>query len=63
MNTSDTLMERYPTSVFKYTLATVKREIQQAENPTPAMVISMEAMHVNNAIVLDYLTSKVAHEE
>jgi len=49
--------------VYNNTLATVKRQIQQAENPTPAMVISVEAAHVDNAILLDYLTSKVALEE
>jgi len=41
----------------------VKRQIQQAENPTPAMVISMEGTGVNNAILLDYLTSEVALDE
>jgi hypothetical protein len=45
------------------TLATVKRQIQQVENPTPAMVISVEAARVDNAILLDYLTSEVALEE
>ena len=33
------------------------------ENPTPAVVISVEAAHVDNAILLDYLTSEVALEE
>jgi hypothetical protein len=33
------------------------------ENPTPAVVISVEAAHVHNAILLDYLTSEVALEE
>jgi len=45
------------------TLATIKRQIQQAENPMPAEVISKEAAHVDNAIRLDYLTSEVALEE
>ena len=49
--------------MYKNTLATVKRQIQQAENPTPAVVISMEAVCVDNAILLDYLTSQVALEE
>jgi hypothetical protein len=49
--------------VYKNTLATVKRQIQQAENPTPAAVISMEAARVDNAILVDYLTSEVALEE
>jgi len=37
--------------------------MQQAENPTPAMVISVEAARVDNAILLDYLASEVALEE
>jgi len=49
--------------VYNNTLATVKRQIQQAENPTPAVVISAEAARVDNAILLDYLTSEVALEE
>jgi hypothetical protein len=49
--------------VYKNTLATVKHQIQQAENPTPAEVISTEPARVDNAICLDYLTSKVALEE
>jgi hypothetical protein len=49
--------------VYNNTLAPVKRQIQQAENPTPAVVISVEAERVDNAILLDYLTSEVALEE
>jgi hypothetical protein len=49
--------------VYKSTLATVKRQIQQAENPMPAIVISVEAAHVENAILLDCLTSEVVLEE
>jgi len=63
MNTWNTLRESYQQRVYTNTLATVKRQIQQAENPTPAMVISTEAAGVDNAIVLDYLTSEVAIEE
>jgi len=63
MNTWNTLLESYPQRVYNNTLATVKRQIQQAENPTPAVVISVEAAHVDNAILLDYLTSEVALEE
>jgi hypothetical protein len=63
MNTWNTLPESYQQRLYKNTLATVKRQIQQAENPTPAAVISTEAALVNNAILLDYLTSKVALEE
>jgi len=63
MNTWNTLPESYQQRVYKNTLATVKRQIQQAENPTPATVISMEAARVDNPILLDYLTSEVALEE
>jgi len=57
------LPESYQRSVYRYTLATLKRLIQQAENPKPAVVISTEAAHVENAILLDYLTSEVALEQ
>ena len=30
------------------------------ENPVPVVVISVEAAHVYNAILLDYLSTKVA---
>jgi len=63
MNTWNTLPESYQQRVYNNTLATVKRQIQQAENPMPAVVISVEAAHVDNAILLDYLTSEVAPEE
>jgi len=63
MNTWNTLPESYQQRVHNNTLATVKRQIQQAENPTPAVVISVEAAHGDNAILLDYLASKVALEE
>jgi hypothetical protein len=46
--------------VYNNTLATDKRQIQQAENPTPAVVISVEAARIHNAIPLHYLASKVA---
>ena len=49
--------------MYKNTLARVKRQIQQAEDPTPATVISTEAVHVDNAILLDDLTCEVALEE
>jgi len=60
MNTWNTLPECYQQRVYKHTLATITRQIQQAENPTPAVVISVEAARVDTAIILDYLTSKVA---
>jgi hypothetical protein len=49
--------------VYNNTLATVKSQTQSAENPTLAIVISVEVTRVDNAILLDYLTSKVALEE
>jgi len=63
MNTWNTLPQSYQQRVYNNTLATVKRQIQQAENPTPAVVISVEAASGDNAILLDYLTSEVALEE
>jgi len=63
MNTWNTLPESYQQRVYKNSLATVKRQIQQAENPTPAMVISVEAARVDNAILLDYLTSELVLQE
>jgi len=63
MNTWNTLPESYKQRVYNNTLAIVNRQIQQAENPTPAMVISVEAARVDNAILLDYLTCEVALEE
>jgi len=63
MNTWNTLPESYQHRVYKNTLPTVKRQIQQAENPTPAVVISVEAARADNAILLDCLTSEVALEE
>jgi hypothetical protein len=63
MNTWNTLLESYQQRVYNNTLATVKRQIQQVKNPTPPVVISMEAAYVDNAILLDYLTCKVAIEE
>jgi hypothetical protein len=63
MNTWNTLPESYQQRLYNNTLATVKIQIQQAENPTPAMEISVEAVHVDNAILLSYLASEVALEE
>jgi len=63
MNTCHTLPESYQQRVYKITLGTVKREIQQVQNPMPAEVISTEAAHVDNAILLDYMTSEVPLEE
>ena len=63
MNTWNTLLQSYQQRVYKNTLVTVKRQIQQAENRSPAMVIRVDAASVDNAILLDYLTSEVAFEE
>jgi len=63
MNICNTLLESYQQRVYKNTLATVKRQIQQAENPTPAVVISVEAALVDKANLLDHLTSEVVQEE
>jgi hypothetical protein len=63
MNTWNTLLESYQQRVYNNTLATVKRQIQQAENPTPAVVISVEAVRIDNAILLDYSTTEVAIED
>jgi hypothetical protein len=63
VHTSSTLPERYKQSVYKNTLATIKRQILQAENQTPATVISTEATCVDNAIFLDYFTFDVALED
>jgi len=63
INAWNTLLESYQQRVYKNTLATVKRQIQQAENPMPAKVISVEAARVYNPLLLDVLTSEVALEE
>ena len=63
MNTWYTLPESYQQRVYNNTLATVKRQIQQGENPTPAVIISTEAETVDNAIIPYYLSSEVALEE
>jgi hypothetical protein len=63
MNTRNTPPESYQQMVHNNSLVAVKRQIQQAENPTPAVAISVEAARVDNAILLDYLTSEVALEE
>jgi hypothetical protein len=63
MNNWNTLPESYQQKVYNNTLGTVNCEIQQAENPTPAVVISTKAASIDNAIHLDNLTSEVALEE
>ena len=63
VDTWNTPPESYQERVFKNTLATFKCQIQQAENPMPAKVIAMEAACVDNAILLEYFTPKVAGEQ
>jgi len=63
MNIWNTLPESYQQRVYNNTLATVKRQIQQVENPTPAVVSSVNAAHVDNGILLDHLASDMALEE
>jgi len=63
MNPWNTLPESYQQRVYNNNLATVKCQILLAENRTPAVVISTEAASADNAILLYYLSSKVALEE
>ena len=63
MNTWNTLLESYQQRIYKHTHATVKRQIKQSEDPTPAVVIRVDAARVDNVILLNYLTSEVAFEE
>jgi len=63
MHTWNTLPASSQQRVYNNTLAAVKRQIQQVESPTPAVFISTDGAHNNNAIHLDYLTSEVALEE
>jgi len=53
MNTWNTLLESYQPRVYNNTLGTVKLQIEQEENPTPAVMISVEAACVENAILLE----------
>jgi len=63
MNTWNTLLESYQQMVYENTLATVKRQIHWVENAMHAIVTSVEAQSVDNANLLDYVTSEVAREE
>jgi hypothetical protein len=63
INTRNTLPESYQQRVYNNILATVKRQIQLVENPTPAVVISVDAARDDYAIHLDFLASGVALEE
>ena len=62
-NTWNSQSECYQLKVYNITLATVRYDIQPAENRTLAIVISIEAAQVHIAIDHDYWTSKVALEE
>jgi hypothetical protein len=62
-NTWNTLPEHFQHRVDQNTLSTVNHQIQQVENPMPAVVISVEAGSVDNPVVLGYLTSEVVIEE
>jgi len=62
MNTWNILPESYQQRVYTNTLCTVKRQIHQAENPMPDVVISSEAARVHNAIHPDILSSEVTLE-
>jgi hypothetical protein len=63
MNTWYTVTESYQQRVYNNTLPIVKRQTQQAENPTPAVVNSADAPRGDNAIPLDYLPSEVSLQE
>jgi hypothetical protein len=62
MNTWNTLPANYQQRVYNNALATFMHLIQRAENPTHAVVLSVEAARVHNASLLDYLTSELALE-
>jgi hypothetical protein len=63
MNTWNTLLESYQQRVNIHTVAAVKHQIQRPENPTPTVVIRVEAAVVDNAVLHDYLTSEVVRKE
>jgi hypothetical protein len=63
INPWNTLLQSYQLRVYNNTVATVKRPIQQADNPMPAVVISMETACADNAMLLENLTSEGALEK
>jgi hypothetical protein len=63
MNSGNTLWESYQQRVYNDTVSAVHHQIELTENKIPAEVIRTEAVHIDNAILLDYLTSNVALEE
>jgi hypothetical protein len=62
MNTWNTQPDSSQHRVYNNTLAIVECQIQQTEKQSPDVVISVDSEHVENAILLDYLTSEVALE-
>jgi len=63
MHTGNTLPESYQQVVNNNTLATIKRQVQQRENATPVVAISVETAHGENHIFLEYLASELPLEE
>jgi hypothetical protein len=49
--------------VYNNAIATEQHPIQMSENPTPAAVISVDAAHIGNAILREYLPSKEVLED
>jgi len=63
MNTWNTLPESYQQRVYKNTLATVKHQIQHAENPTCGEPNTWRAQHVENPIRGEPNTRRTQHAE
>jgi len=59
MNHWNTLPESYQQRMYKNTVAAVNRPIQQAENPTPDIFISVDVACVDTANLFDSWTFKV----
>jgi hypothetical protein len=59
MNTWNTQQESYQQTVYTHPGATVKCQIEQAENQTHAMGIKVEAVHVDNTKLLHFKSSEV----
>jgi hypothetical protein len=63
MNSWTALLESYQQRVYRNIHATVTCQIQQVDNPMAAVVMRVNAAHVDYDIVLDYLTCNVACEK
>jgi len=63
MNTEITVLEGYYQGAYKNTLATIKHLTNQVVHLTPYMIITIDAVPVDNAMQLDYLAPDVALEE